>query len=352
MSPQRDQLSRVDQLTLEIHDVLCEVDRHWRDELGHDGGGLPAVRNRFVDAWRPVLKARLDPLYAAMAEALPELRPAQLTQSEALYRALVQPWFLQSAFVRRAFDKPLGYPGDYGLVEMIFGGREAAATPMGRLLGDYALHVGPSAAHRGRLPWAQSWLDRVAASLGRPPTVLSFACGPEVILRDWVERGNVADIVLADQDPAALAHARGRLEKARRGNPAVRVRAVPTHALQILPGTDVLTRLGLEAPVDVVMVLGLLDYLTDADTVDFLTGLAQALRPGGVMLLSNLSGPNPWRPLMEFTADWKVIHRSVAEFEGLVHQTRVLGDPRTELHGSGTNLYCAARRAGGAASGI
>ena len=92
------------------------------------------------------------------------------------------------------------------------------------------------------------------------------------------------------------------------------------------------------------MVLGLLDYLDDDATVSLLSMLREVLRPGGVLLLSNLHAPNPWRALMELTADWNVIHRTVPEFEGLVRAVGGFDPPSTTLHVSGTNLYCAARR--------
>lgn len=334
----------LDDYTLEMCELLAEVEREWRVAAARARRpeAVTEARGAFVTRWAPPLRERLDHLFAAMTPLVERLPAEDLAASRTLHHQLVQPFFLQSPFCRRATDKPLGYPGDYGLVEMIFRGREGSPGPVGALLGNYALQVGPSEAHRGRLPWA---LEELGA-LGTPgtlPRILSFACGPEVILRKWVEGGAEAEIVLADHDPAALQWASRRLLKARpRGN-ATTVTTVTANAFNLrgdLPET-----LGGGRPFDAVCVLGLLDYLDDAQIVRFLAAMSTVLRPGGRLLLSNLHTTNPWRSLMELTADWVVAHRTVAGFEALVAESGAYGDIRTRLHTSGTNLYCAATRA-------
>jgi extracellular factor (EF) 3-hydroxypalmitic acid methyl ester biosynthesis protein len=97
---------------------------------------------------------------------------------------------------------------------------------------------------------------------------------------------------------------------------------------------------------DVVAVLGLLDYVEDRAVPELLGGLAESLVPGGRMLLSNLHEPNPWRSMMELTADWNVFHRTVPAFETLVARSEAFVDVHSVVHASGTNLYCRAVRAG------
>lgn len=333
----------LDEYTLEMCELLAEVEREWRVAAARARRpeAVTEVRSAFVERWSAPLRERLDHLFGAMTPLVERLPAEDLSSSRSLHHQLVQPFFMQSPFCRRATDKPLGYPGDYGLVEMIFRGREGTPGPLGSLLGNYALQVGPSEAHRGRLPWAVEELSALAAP-GTLPRILSFACGPEVILRRWVEAGAEAEIVLADHDPAALQWAKRRILKARpRGN-ATTVTTVVANAFNLRG--DLLEELGAGRPFDAVCVLGLLDYLDDAQIVRFLTAMSAVLRPDGRLLLSNLHATNPWRSLMELTADWVVAHRTVAGFEALVAEAGAYGDIRTRLHSTGTNLYCAATR--------
>ncbi|MFN7143355.1 MAG: class I SAM-dependent methyltransferase, partial [Myxococcota bacterium] len=315
-----------------------------------DAASLAGIAAGCVAEWEAPVQARLDATFAEMTSVYLDLPAEARAPSLALHRRLVQPFFLGSPFCRRAVDKPLGYAGDFGLVEMIFAGREEAVTPLGALLGAYALGAGPSAAHRGRAPWAHRVLDAHVRERGLDrPRILSFACGPEVVLREWVRGGADAEIVLADHDADALAWAKKRLLKARTRASTTTVTTVEANAFSLLRGVPVEEVLGGETGFDAVLVLGLLDYLDDAQVVGFLRGLAGTLRPGGVLFASNLHVTNPWRSLMELTSDWTVAHRGVTDFEDLVRATGVLTEPRTILHESGTNLYCVARVADGSA---
>lgn len=340
--------SPLDDATLALYGYLAGLDAAWhrRAAACRDDDALADAFAACVAEWTEPVRARLDAIYAEMSAQLAELTPEARARSTALHRRLVQPFFLGSPFCRRAIDKPLGYPGDFGLVEMIFAGREEAATPLGQVLGAYAFGAGPSAAHRGRSPWAHGVLTAHAATLaGARPKILSFACGPEVVLREWVRAGNEADIVLADHDTDALAWARKRLARARPRGGATTVETVEANAFALLRGVPVGVVLRGHGDFDAICVLGLLDYLDDAQVTGFLRALAPALKPGGVLLTSNLHAPNPWRALMELTSDWNVAHRTVPRFEALVRATGALDDARTVLHTSGTNLYCVARAA-------
>jgi SAM-dependent methyltransferase len=325
------------QLNLELHQFLAGLDFDWRRRSA-ESGDPAGVADAFVSDWRPHVSDRLDAVFARLTAEAERVDAVTLARAAEAHRLLVQPYFLASRFCRRCVDKPMGYPGDFGTVEMIYAAEASDGSPIGRLLGEYALASGPCAAHRGRLAWTHERL----AELGHPrPRLLSFACGPEVVLRRWVELGHEADIVLADHDPAALAFAKKALDKVIRstGNGST-VTTVTFSARDVIAG-DVAS---LGGPFDAVMVLGLLDYLPDPAIVRFLRSLSATLRPGGTLLASNLTGPNPWRSMMELTSEWVVAHRTIPGFEALVSATTTLCPVRTDVHSSGVNLYHAAIR--------
>lgn len=326
-------------LNTELHQFLVDLDHEWRRR--HAEAAEPAfIADTFVTEWQPRVRERLDGLFARLSATVEGVDDESRARAVATHRLLIQPYFVTSRFCRRCLDKPLGYPGDFGAVEMIFAGTETEPAPMGRLLGGYTLESGPCEAHRGRLPWTHARLGELGVER---PRLLSFACGPEVILRRWVEAGNTADIVLADHDPNALAFAKKELQRViRRTKNTSTVRTVTMSAREVMSDDGAIGQLG--GPFDAVMVLGLLDYLPDALVVRFLRALSDGLAPGGALLTSNLTGPNPWRSLMELTSDWVVAHRSVAGFETLVSATTTLATTRTDVHASGVNLYNAAIR--------
>ena len=63
---------------------------------------------------------------------------------------------------------------------------------------------------------------------------------------------------------------------------------------------------------------GLFDYLPDRWAVATLSAARDLLLPGGRMLFSNIAVGNPFRPWIEYLADWRLIERDEAEVLRLI----------------------------------
>jgi extracellular factor (EF) 3-hydroxypalmitic acid methyl ester biosynthesis protein len=325
-------LERAQAINWELHRALVQLQQ--RFVLEPDFAIDPAFRSATI--------ASLLGFYRELSALHERLSSAERERVMLQHRMLVQPAFLSVPLIRRSLDRPLGYPGDYVMVEMIFGNSPLASSPFAAMLEELVLAAAPSQAHRHRVPWADGQLQTFARELGRVPQVLSFACGPEIVLREHVKLGGTADIVLCDHEPLALEHARAGLTPwlAERGS----VRSVQLSVVNLLRGAGQRELVGgVEPGFDAVLVLGLFDYLRAGIVKRLMRAFHSLLRPGGLLLSSNLASGNPHRSLMEYVADWHVIHRSHADFEDLmVSETGFTGlelitDP------SGANLFFAAR---------
>ncbi|HSP79725.1 MAG TPA: class I SAM-dependent methyltransferase [Myxococcaceae bacterium] len=298
----------------------------------------------------PEVEVWLDGLFARLTELDASLTEEERERALEHHRSTIQPFFLQCPFVRRAVDKPLGYPGDYVTVEMIFGSEDQGVSTLARLLSHYAIHCGPGRAHRARPPWLMSHLRRQEQELGRPLRVLSFACGPEHTLREYTALGGTGSFILSDFDPAPLDYCRRHFEKLarlpRNGVPPPEVRQIQLSTYQLLRHRDAAEKLRHpDGPLDVVVAAGILDYLKDNVFARFLDTLTPLLAPGGLLLLTNLHQENPWRSFMEYVCDWYVIHRTRQEF-----QTLCEGPPERQMKtvelvtdSTGTNIFWAGR---------
>ncbi|MBZ4421808.1 class I SAM-dependent methyltransferase [Myxococcus sp. RHSTA-1-4] len=299
----------------------------------------------------PTLTAYLDAAYARLTELDSRLSEEEREAALEHHRARVQPFFLQCPFIRRAADKPLGYPGDYLTVEMIFNEQNEGVSTFARLLSHYALHCGPSRAHRARPPWLLRHLRQHELELGRPLRVLSFACGPEHTLREYAAGGASGHFTLCDFDAAPLEHCRRQFQMlTRRSGPGIppspTVSYVQVSTYQLLRSEERLAELRHPEGHDVLVVAGLLDYLKDATAERVLDALASLVVPGGRVLLTNLHHPNPWRAFMEYVGDWRVLHRSREEFQALCvgGPARRLSSLELTCDTSGTNVFWAGRR--------
>jgi SAM-dependent methyltransferase len=199
------------------------------------------------------------------------------------------------------------------------------------------------------MQWALQHLRRCTQdNAGRPVRILSFACGPEHILREFVAQGGNCEITLCDHDARALEYCRREFKKIMRKTGA----EIPIHYVELSAYTllkdpaaiELLRQAVQDGQYDAVLVLGLLDYLQASAFSKLLDALATLLQPGGDILLTNVNRSNPWRSFMEYIGEWRVIARDRDEFQELV-----IGNPArfstTELitDASGTNLYFAGR---------
>jgi SAM-dependent methyltransferase len=300
----------------------------------------------------PEVSSWLDGLFGRLTTLDSQLTEEERERALEHHHSAVQPFFLQSPFVRRAVDKPLGYPGDYVTVEMIFESEDRGVSTLARILTHYSLNCGPGRAHRARVPWLLGQLKGHEQALGRPLRVLSFACGPEHTLRDYTSLGATGSFTLCDFDPTPLDYCRRQFEKLsrlpRNGVPMPQLHFVQLSTYQLLRHRDAPDQLrNPEGPMDVVIAAGILDYLKDNVIARFLDTMTSLLAPGGLLLLTNLHQENPWRSFMEYICDWYVIHRTRGQFQSLCEGPASRGMETVETivdAPSGTNIFWAGRK--------
>ncbi len=320
-------------LTDSIYDFLTQLDLELHTQVKPLLASFPFDPERWMDIeqrqnellqrYIPVVTQFLDKAYASLTEVDGSLAQHDRQACIAYHRMLVQPFFLQSQFVRRALDKPLGYAGDYVVNEMLFANKVEGSSLLARLLTYYALNNGPAKAHRGRMPWAHDHIRRQVCNAGkRPIQILSFACGPEHVLREFAAQGGVCEITLCDHDSRALEYCRREFKKiAHKTGTNLPIHYVELSATTLLKDPTAVSFLQqpiVEGSYDVILVLGLLDYLPEQAVTNFMDILVTLLRPGGVMLLTNVHRSNLWRSFMEYVGEWRLLYRDEVEFHNLM----------------------------------
>lgn len=230
---------------------------------------------------------------------------------------------LQDPFIRRAQEKPRGYPGDAVLIDYIYGMSsvkpEVAALPAhAAVIHDFTTSAAAPRAVRYRRQFAAQVIDEVARQRSEPARVVSVAAGH---LREaelsFAACAGRASFVAIDQDAESL-------ETIRRSAGSIQVETIEGSVRQILAGK-------LRIPdADLVYALGLFDYLPQSVAKRLTELMLEAVRPGGVLLIPNFLpgiGDIGW---MESFMDWKLIYRRDAEMLDL------LGDwtpvARAEMH--------------------
>lgn len=215
----------------------------------------------------------------------------------------------RSPFVHRLQTWPRGYPGDFETVEWICDARNRA-TPgsLGWAIEECSLQSPVAQQHRNKVSVQADTVHRTITA--RPAArILSIGCGGCRDLRLVIDRTPIgaAEFVLVDADSDALRFAADRLTMVGRQCHYVAGR-VPRVLRQV-------QRWG---PFDLVVAGGLFDYLPDRWAVQTLRGIHHVLQPGGRLLFSNMATGNPFRPWIEYLAEWFLIERTAADLRTLL----------------------------------
>jgi len=275
---------------------------------------IDRIRSEFVAPW-------LTSIYAAdqaMRDAgLAGENPGDATlRLKEMSQRHLQSFFAEGPIIHRAWTKPLGYPGDYGVMrhvyEQPFEGQTLFAKAMH--LAGWSMACTQGVRNRNdimRQRLADAW--QAAAKDGRTLRVVSVAAGPAQelfeLLRDVDIPGGHLQILLFEQDREALAYAQSRILRVAdpRVRPHIRLSFLQDSIRRLLRDPELFSRYG---PFDLILCAGLFDYLPEPTAVRLARQLYANLADGGEVWIGNLVPWNPCRWMLEWHLDWKMIHRS------------------------------------------
>lgn len=263
----------------------------------------------------------------------------------------IHPLLLSSPFVFRTYRKPLGYAGDYEVVNMMFRDPGEGGSTFAKLVNIYALGLPPIVGHRERIAYLARRLQEEtlrAMRAGRRARIFNLGCGPaqeiQVFLRDSVVADH-AELTLVDFNEPTLQYAGKVLEELRqRHRRATTIKLSRKSVQQLLKERARLGNAAPESAYDFVYCAGLFDYLTDKVCCQLIALLHGMLAPGGSLLVTNVD-EHPARGQMECFLEWHLVYRNSRQLQALVPEEMVndslsiLGDS-----GAGVNVFLELRK--------
>ncbi|MFN6538730.1 MAG: class I SAM-dependent methyltransferase [Nostoc sp. EkiNYC01] len=224
----------------------------------------------------------------------------------------VRSLYSKSPFVHRLQSWPRGYPGDFESIEYICNCvNKAASGTMAYYIEHHTLRTPSAQQHRNKIAWQAQHILETAFSCSQP-RILSIACGSSIDIRSiesMLSRRNLS-LFLNDMDADALEH-------------SVRYLPLLASVIELVPG-DVFKatkKFRSLAPLDLIVVGGLFDYLSDRQITWLLPKLYSILAIGGRICFTNLAQANPDRVWLQYIANWILIERSAADIERLVSES-------------------------------
>ncbi|MEW6159954.1 MAG: SAM-dependent methyltransferase, partial [Verrucomicrobiota bacterium] len=159
---------------------------------------LQVERELIEDLRDPVLPA-LVPLFERFEETCRQIEEPLRPAHGSYVKRQIHPVVLCAPFFYRTFHKPLGYAGDYEMVNMMLRDPLEGSSMFAKLLNLFFLNTPPVVAHRNRISLLEEWLAeqvaRTAREDGRRCRVFNLGCGPAGEIQRFLARSGLADAV-------------------------------------------------------------------------------------------------------------------------------------------------------------
>lgn len=326
-------------LVSDVESYLIGV-RHWLEEMEF---GLKAKEDQaaqergILDTVAPRVIAAFNGRHERFEEMVAALPAEERGAHQDYVRRHWQKLFLSSPFGHRTYHKPMGYAGDYEMMNMIYRNQPEGRTLYEKLIHRLLVSQWPAKAVRNRAEHLREHLTGETARAvraGKPARILSVGCGPAWEVQEFLKEtplSDQADFLLLDFNEETLLHASCKLVEAkRRFSRRTPIRTQQVSVYELLKRAQRRTAAG--ETYDLIYCAGLFDYLAP-DTCRALMDLwHDLLSPGGLMVTANMTDTMPFRHFIEFVLDWQLIYRNSREFLSLVPErcrptARVIAEP-------------------------
>jgi extracellular factor (EF) 3-hydroxypalmitic acid methyl ester biosynthesis protein len=271
-------------------------------------------------------------------------------------RRQLHPFILASPFARRAFNKPLGYAGDYEMVDMMLRSPHEGDTLFAKIINIWLLGQSPAQAHRNRVAYLERKLVEEtmrAKTNGRVCKIFNLGCGPADEVWNFFEKQSSicenTNLTLVDFNEETLQTLRKKLSSINRTLPETpSFRLLKKSVFQILKdgGKSLLSSPG--EKYDYIYCAGLFDYLSDTVCKQLLNVFYGMLAPEGLLLVTNatdvLNSSRPFRYSMEYLLDWHLIYRDKKQFADVGPDVEDKDDIKVIAENTGANLFLEVRK--------
>ncbi len=258
----------------------------------------------------------------------------------------LHPLVLQSPFVHRTLTKPLGYAGDYEMMNMIQRNPAEGETTYSRLINNLFTRsqISQSVINRTKMLVEQiTKISQQKNDKGEAFSLLSIGCGPAKEIQDFLETIKSADSTtgnfkfsLLDFSKETLLFAEGIIkEKMEHTDAQISLSIIEESVHDLLRKASDYKRKADGKKYDLIYCAGLFDYLSDKICSRLIRLFYSWTNPGGVVLVTNMHPSNKNRYAMEFIMDWYLIYRDEVEMKKLAPE---LGEQEILTDDTGVNI--------------
>jgi extracellular factor (EF) 3-hydroxypalmitic acid methyl ester biosynthesis protein len=271
------------------------------------------------EVWPPV-EEKLTELFASFEHEAASVPADAIPMHKTFAQRELHPLLLCDPFIHRSVTKPLGYAGDYQVVNMMLEAKALTTTTYARVVSAFHLTRPPAIAHRNRVHRLEDLLRQEArrrADSGERLSVLNIGCGPAREIERLLAAGSEAQgvtLTLVDFNEETLRYATEQLARVR-ARAKVQAEIVTVHqSIHELLRAAASGQSTLGAHYDFVYCAGLFDYLSDRVCTRLVQLFYDWTAPGGLLVTTNVHAKNPFRHYMTHIAEWYLEYRDEHQF--------------------------------------
>jgi extracellular factor (EF) 3-hydroxypalmitic acid methyl ester biosynthesis protein len=285
--------------------------------------------------------------YLANFEVEASLVDAEFSPIHRSYtQAALHPLLLRAPYVFRSFVKPLGYAGDYEMVNQILDDPRKGPSTYFQIINTSFLKTPVALAHCNRIDILVDFLTQLADSAkkaGRPFRILNVGCGPAIEIQRFLQcypNPEFLSFDLVDFSEETLARTREILVGiSKKMGKSIIVNYIHESVHQLLK-RSVDKNIQNTKEYDAVYCAGLFDYFSDKVCSRLTSHFEARTRSGGKLLITNVHSSNTVRFCMEHLLEWYLVYRDELQMKLLLPEYTT--EHRVYVDATGVNVFAEA----------
>ena len=293
----------------------------------------------------------LTQLFEKFEAALGGLEEEQPAVYRSFAKRQLHSLLLCSPFLYRTYTKPLGYAGDYEMVNMMFTNPFQGGSLFAKVLNLWFLEQAPAEAHRNRIKFLVERIEEAAlqaARTGRVAQITSIGCGPAHEVQQFLKSSQLADHAhfrLVDFNEETVNYTTKLLQSLKQKyHRRTQIDVIRKSVHQILKEAGRAAARPAAMSFDLAYCAGLYDYLTDQTCHRLTNILFDTVVPGGTFISTNVDRSNPRRLTMDYLMDWHLIYRTGSQLAQLKPDRVGQDEGAVSADFTGVNIYYVAKK--------
>ncbi|MEM7619344.1 MAG: class I SAM-dependent methyltransferase [Pseudomonadota bacterium] len=287
----------------------------------------PDIQQDFINTIEPPLLEKTFQYWERFETEAKKIPSEHSVSHKRYVQTDLHPMIMTAPFVHRTYHKPLGYAGDYEMVNMLLRTPYEGPSIYAKLINKAFILEGMGRAHRNRIDILEQTLFEVAKTnicQNRKKRILNIGCGPAVEVQRLIEDdvSEHLEFKLLDFNHETLAYTEKKLSQILRNNQRnVEIEYIQQSVYSLLKQPKSGGQLFPNNHFDMVYCAGLFDYLSDKICSRLIELFYQWAKHDGIVLLTNVHPLNPGINVMEYILEWHLVYRDEKQMSNLYNKT-------------------------------